>query len=198
MEEFKNCVYDYEISNFGNVRRKLLNGNYKYVNGSINNRGYKYFQVMREKKRINFLYHQLIAKCFIGDRPDGLVVDHIDRNKLNNNIENLRYITQNENMKNTDNYVSEIQETEPIIRKSLIARRYRETQGQKLLDNKKEYYKTHKENWKDENGNWIHKRVDVICSKCGETRSITKSSQRQSKTDWCRRCSALNNLRNFI
>ncbi len=39
MEEFKNCAYDYEISNFGNVRRKLLNGNYKYVNGSINNRG---------------------------------------------------------------------------------------------------------------------------------------------------------------
>jgi len=195
MEEFKNCIYDYEISNFGNVRRKLLNGNYKYVNGSINNRGYKYFQVMREKKRINFLYHQLVAKCFIGDRPDELVVDHIDRNKLNNNIENLRYITQSDNMKNTDNYISEIQETDPKVRKQLVDKRYRELQGRELLDKKQEYYKTHKENWKDENGNWKHTRIDVTCSKCGQIRTVTKSSHRQSKSDWCKRCSALNNLK---
>jgi len=200
MEEFKNCIYDYEISNFGNVRRKLKNGEFKEVKGSVLNggKGYKYFQVVRDQKRINYLFHVMVAKCFIGERPEGLDVDHIDRNTFNNNVLNLRYITHKENCINTDRYITDIEETEHSIRKPLVDKRYRDIQGQKLLDKKKEYYNTHKENWKDENGNWIHKRVNVTCSNCGQTRSITKSSQRQSKSDLCRRCSALNNLRDFI
>jgi hypothetical protein len=137
----------------------------------------------------------LILKRPIGERPEGLDVDHIDRNTFNNNVLNLRYITHKENMKNTDNYISEIQETDPKVRKQLVDKRYRELQGRELLDKKQEYYKTHKENWKDENGNWKHTRIDVTCSKCGKIRTVTKSSHRQSKSDWCRRCSALNNLK---
>ena len=42
--------------------------------------------------------HTLVAETFIGKRPDGMVIDHIDKNKLNNSIENLRYISNKENI----------------------------------------------------------------------------------------------------
>jgi hypothetical protein len=41
------------------------------------------------------LLHHLIAKYYIGERPEGdYVIDHIDGNKLNNFPENLQYITR--------------------------------------------------------------------------------------------------------
>ena len=95
MEEWKKCFEDYEISNFGNCRR-----NGKIIKGSIQSRGYRYFQLNREGRRKNMLFHHLVAEQFIGERPDNLVIDHIDRNKLNNNVNNLRYITIKENLQN--------------------------------------------------------------------------------------------------
>tara|TARA_R110000823_G_scaffold168410_2_gene300757 strand:+ start:1823 stop:2452 length:630 start_codon:yes stop_codon:yes gene_type:complete len=122
MEIYKHYIENYEVSNFGNIRRKLKNG-YKSVAGSIQNRGYKYFQINRLNTRKNYLVHHMVAKLFIGDRPDKLVIDHIDRNKLNNNVSNLRYITQKENCCNTDRYVTEIKTTDLKQRnKELIKR----------------------------------------------------------------------------
>ncbi len=44
--------------------------------------------------------HQLVAICFLEHIPCGnkIVVDHIDRNKLNNNVENLQLISQRQNL----------------------------------------------------------------------------------------------------
>lgn len=113
MEIFKQCdgfLNSYEISNLGNLRRKLLGGGYKNVKGCILNRGlgYKYIQIQRDGIRYNFLFHHLVAKHFIGERPEGKVIDHIDRNSLNNNVENLRYCSQLENMRNSKIYKSHI------------------------------------------------------------------------------------------
>ena len=128
MEEFKLCYENYEISNFGNCRRKLKNGSYKNINGCINNRGYRYFQVRRDNKRLNFLFHQLVAKCFIGDRPiDGTDIDHIDRNKLNNNASNLRYVSRSENLQNTHRYRDDIKETDPRKRNNALCRSHYES-----------------------------------------------------------------------
>ena len=41
--------------------------------------------------------HRLVAMAWIGERPDGLTVDHIDGNKKNNAAWNLEYVTQSEN-----------------------------------------------------------------------------------------------------
>lgn len=46
--------------------------------------------------------HRVVAECWIGPRPEGLQTDHIDRNTLNNDYHNLRYVTKSEQMKNRD------------------------------------------------------------------------------------------------
>ena len=120
MEEFKICFENYEVSNFGNIRRKMNNGEYKNLNCSINNRGYKYVQLNREGKRKNLLIHQLVTKVFLPDKEDNkYVIDHIDRNKLNNNIDNLRYISHKDNIRNSTRYYDHIKEDDPIKRRNL-------------------------------------------------------------------------------
>jgi len=49
-----------------------------------------------------YLSHRLIYIYHNGEIADGLHIDHIDRDKLNNNIENLRLVTIQENQFNTD------------------------------------------------------------------------------------------------
>lgn len=88
-----------EISNFGNLRNAGI-----IIRGSINNNGYRYFQLQREDKRVNYLYHNLVANAFLGERSLKNDTDHINRNKLDNRLDNLRYITHKENMKNQDRY----------------------------------------------------------------------------------------------
>lgn len=46
--------------------------------------------------------HRVVAECWHGPRPEGMQVDHIDRNSLNNHYTNLRYVTKSEQMLNRD------------------------------------------------------------------------------------------------
>ena len=82
------------------IRRK---SNKKIVGESIN-KYTGYIQCMLNQK--HYKKHRLIALQFIeNDDPDNKKqVDHIDRNKLNNHINNLRWCSSSENNKNRSSY----------------------------------------------------------------------------------------------
>ena len=48
----------------------------------------------------NYLYHRILARHFIPNPNNLPQVDHIDRNPLNNSIENLRWVSASENNRN--------------------------------------------------------------------------------------------------
>ena len=66
----------------------------KYAN--TNNSGY----VLAYKDGRALLAHRVIWELLNGNIPKGLVIDHIDGNKSNNLIENLRLATHQENLAN--------------------------------------------------------------------------------------------------
>ena len=45
--------------------------------------------------------HRLVVETFIGEIPDGMEVDHLDRDRSNNALDNLRIVTHSQNNRNT-------------------------------------------------------------------------------------------------
>ena len=62
----------------------------------INNSGY--YKLTNSFTGKNCYIHREVAKLFIGNIPDGFVVNHKDGNKLNNSVYNLEIISQSDNV----------------------------------------------------------------------------------------------------
>lgn len=104
----------YKISNLGNLKSKsyLKKGNNnslylteeKNINIKPNSHGYYAYKFCENKKQKTYKIHQVVAMAFLGHKPNGhdYYVDHIDRNKLNNSVDNLRIITPKESICNRD------------------------------------------------------------------------------------------------
>lgn len=86
----------YQVSDDGRVRRIYKNGNTK----ELKNREGIYYTVSLCKKGIkkSFNVHRLVAETFLGIPDDKCEVNHKDGNKLNNNLSNLEWVTQHENL----------------------------------------------------------------------------------------------------
>ncbi len=69
--------------------------------GTIANTGY--VRVGVNKKY--YSAHRIIWEMFYGEVPDGLEIDHIDQNKENNNLSNLRLVSKSVNQLNKKNPV---------------------------------------------------------------------------------------------
>ena len=92
IDEYEN----YEVSSHGRVRNT---DTMKIVKGTLDN-GYYRIDITKNNKRITHRVHRLVAFAFCNNDNDFNVVDHIDRNKTNNNWLNLRWTTQSINMRN--------------------------------------------------------------------------------------------------
>ena len=73
-------------------------GKFVQVKPSLNNYGYEF--ICYNSSKIVYV-HRLVYEAFKGEIPDGMEIDHIDRNRRNNNPENLRLATRVENMHNS-------------------------------------------------------------------------------------------------
>jgi hypothetical protein len=89
-EEWKYYKNDVSISNMGRIKK--ISG--EIFCGSIGNHGYMTSHIGEKVK----LVHRLVAKLFISnDYKKELIVNHKDGNKINNNVENLEWVTMKQN-----------------------------------------------------------------------------------------------------
>ena len=93
IEGFEN----YSVSDYGNVRNDTTA---KILQGSNNGGGYLRVCLNKNDKRHFMFIHKLVAEAFLHNPENKKCVDHIDNNKHNNNLINLRYATLQENGRN--------------------------------------------------------------------------------------------------
>ena len=117
MEIFRDCKgYEgkYQISNYGRVwsisRQKFL----KPLDNSI---GYNFVRLCAKNGKIKTEYiHRLVALAFIPNPEHKPQVNHKDENKKNNCVDNLEWMTAEENI----NYGTRIQRVAEKISKSVL------------------------------------------------------------------------------
>jgi hypothetical protein len=98
METWKQIVgyTRYEVSSLGRIRSligvpKILKTN------SINNGGYASVILCENGKNTRHTIHRLVGKAFIPNPDDLPQIDHINHNRLDNSVSNLRWVTSTEN-----------------------------------------------------------------------------------------------------
>jgi len=118
-EEWR-CVAEYEglyeVSNLGRIRSldhttvdtKNIERSFKgrVLSLSTDSHGYNIKTLYLNGERCAFRLHRLIAQAFISNPNDLPYIDHVDGNKENNNINNLEWVTAQEN---TERYHSKIE-----------------------------------------------------------------------------------------
>lgn len=98
----------YQVSNLGNVKslNRILKdnggffikaGNYKRFEEQT---GYKRVALSKNDQNKKFMVHRLVAQAFIPNPENKPFIDHIDGNRANNKVDNLRWSTSKENINN--------------------------------------------------------------------------------------------------
>lgn len=87
----------YYITSFGRVWSMYSQ---KFLKATINKRGNHRREVINLGRKNRFYVHQLVANAFIPNPENLPEIDHIDGNGLNNHVDNLRWVTHQQNMKN--------------------------------------------------------------------------------------------------
>ena len=95
----------YEVSNYGRVRIRShidKNGNLidsKLIAPTDNGSGYLQYRIMYRGKRKHKYAHRLVAEAFIENPLNLEEVDHIDDVRSNNRVDNLQWISRQDNMR---------------------------------------------------------------------------------------------------
>jgi hypothetical protein len=93
IEHFNN----YSINKEGIV---INNKTKKQISIYVSSHGYKSVRLWKNNKsKLNYI-HRILAQYFIPNILNKTQVNHIDGNRINNNLNNLEWVTPSENMKN--------------------------------------------------------------------------------------------------
>lgn len=102
MTEFRKIAslrYQYEISEDGKILRNIFTRRprkfYK------NDNGYLCVNVQFGNFKKTVYVAALVAECWLGIKPLGFQIDHIDHDKCNNHRHNLRYVPPSSNVRNS-------------------------------------------------------------------------------------------------
>lgn len=92
----------YSVSNTGQVfsHNYLRTGQKREMKLKKDNEGYFLVGLYQDGKQKWHKVHRLVLEAFIPNPDNKLYCDHIDTNKANNHVSNLRWCTRKENMNN--------------------------------------------------------------------------------------------------
>lgn len=92
----------YEVNGDGTILRNVKSKKHIKIKLDMHHSsvGYYFAWVNIKHKVIRVPIHRIVAECWLGEKPRGYEIDHIDRNSHNNAYTNLRYVTHSEQMKN--------------------------------------------------------------------------------------------------
>ena len=79
--------HHYSVSSFGRVRNDKFD---KILKNSIKSNGYMVVDLYKNGKRKTVTVHRIVAKAFHKNPENKSCVDHVNGNKKNNHISNLR------------------------------------------------------------------------------------------------------------
>lgn len=102
MEEWRDVVgyeMNYQVSSFGNVKSKPR----QKRTGRIlkqNIQRYKCVSLSQNNVIKTHTIHRLVAEAFLLNPENLPEIDHIDRNKHNNAVSNLRWVSKSQNQEN--------------------------------------------------------------------------------------------------
>lgn len=103
VEEWRESVGGYQISNIGRVKRpggidsSGHQRNERILKPFLSSFGYFRVGLYINGTKRKYAVHRLVASAFCPGECDGLQVNHKDGNKQNNNADNLEWITAREN-----------------------------------------------------------------------------------------------------
>jgi len=90
----------YVINKEGIIKSLLIN-KFLTENTSQKYDTYKTIKLVdKNGKRKSYYIHRLVYKSFVGEINENMIIDHINQNKHDNRLDNLRMITQGDNVKN--------------------------------------------------------------------------------------------------
>lgn len=70
----------------------------RYLVPVLQSNGYCHVTLSQDGNRNTFSVHRLIALAYLGNDEERQIVNHIDGNKQNNRLDNLEWVTQQENV----------------------------------------------------------------------------------------------------
>ena len=132
MEVWKtiNDFNNYEVSSYGNVRRKkcqviysngmVTNYKEKFLKQELNRKMYKRVILSQNNIQKRYQVHRLVALYFIPNNENKPCVNHIDGNGSNNNILNLEWVSYSENERHSYDVLGKINSNRKLTEFDLI------------------------------------------------------------------------------
>lgn len=177
----------YQISNLGNVK-SINNSKNKLLKQEIIHRNHtNYRRVTLSKNGITqrFQVHRLVAQAFIENIENKPLINHIDNNGENNCINNLEWVTHEENMIHAQKQGRLFKAQSAAGKKAGIITKEKANENEKLLYN-------------TQFGNWLvigkssikskRRKVECKCLLCNNLYNVDISSLKSRTTTNCASC----------